>query len=130
METKNKLTDYWSGHGGEKQGDYAKLINIIHQEWSGLSVKAHKELKSLENQNLRDHMSDAELIFTALAEISTRQIAETRKAIGYDPNELAAKKGGRISGQARRQLEGETGREIVNPDNYLSEGEKRLNPSR
>ncbi len=75
-------------------------------------------------------MSDAELIFTALAEISTRQIAETRKAIGYDPNELAAKKGGRISGQARRQLEGETGREIVNPDNYLSEGEKRLNPSR
>ena len=62
--------------------EYAILTNIIHQEWSGLSVKEHKNLKGLKSQNLRDHMSEAELIFTALAELSTRQIAEAENATG------------------------------------------------
>lgn len=75
QETRNKLTDYWKESGVEKKDEFAMLTNIIHQEWTGLSVKKHKELKGLKSQNLRDHMSEAELIFTALAELSTRQIA-------------------------------------------------------
>jgi len=102
VEVRNKLTDYWSDHGVNKSNEFAKLTNIIHQEWSGLSVKSHKNLKSLKTQNLRDHMSEAEIIFTALAELSTRQIAEKEKAEGYNPNENVAHKGGKISGNARK----------------------------
>ncbi|OQB08885.1 MAG: hypothetical protein BWY21_01026 [Parcubacteria group bacterium ADurb.Bin216] len=119
VETRNKLTDYWSDHGIKKGEEYAKLTNIIHQEWSGLSVKEHKDLKKLDTQNLRDHMDEAELIFTALAELSTRQIAETIKADDYTLNESAAKKGGRISGNARQQLEQQTGKKVISEKNYL-----------
>ena len=76
QEIRNKLTDYWKDHRVKEQDEYAILTNIIHKEWSDLSVKEHKNLKSLKTQNLRDHMTDAELIFTALAELSTRQIAK------------------------------------------------------
>ena len=119
VETRNKLTDYWSDHGIEKGEEFAKLTNVIHQEWSGLSVKSHKNIKKLKSQNLRDHMSEAELIFTALAELSTRQISETEKAEGYGQNEVAARKGGKISGNAREALEQQTGKKVVNSDNYL-----------
>ncbi len=77
QETRNKLTDYWAGHDIKKGDEFAILTNIIHQEWSGVSVQSHKNLKALKTENLRDHMSEAELIFTALAELSTRQIAES-----------------------------------------------------
>ena len=69
QETRNKLTDYWKDHEITESEEFAILTNIIHQEWSGLSVKEHKNLKGLKSQNLRDHMSEAELIFTALAEL-------------------------------------------------------------
>lgn len=72
QETRNKLTDYWKEAGVTKVDEFAMLTNIIHQEWTGLSVIGHKNLKGLKTQNLRDHMSEAELIFTALAELSTR----------------------------------------------------------
>ena len=94
QETRNKLTDYWKESGVEKKDEFALLTNIIHQEWTGLSVKKHKDLKGLKTQNLRDHMSEAELIFTALAELSTRQIAETDEAKGLTENAKASKKGG------------------------------------
>jgi DNA-damage-inducible protein D len=81
QETRNKLTDYWSEHDVKKGDEFAILTNIIHQEWSELSVKGHKTLKGLKTQNLRDHMSEEELIFTALAELSTRKIAETDKIL-------------------------------------------------
>jgi len=92
QETRNKLTDYWSGHGIEKKDEFAILTSIIHKEWSNLTVKEHKNLKGLKTQNLRDHMSEAELIFTALAELSTRQIAETenRKKRNYRRKFFAA----------------------------------------
>jgi len=80
QETRNKLTDYWSAHDVKKGNEFAILTNIIHEEWSSLSVTEHKKLKGLKTQNLRDHMSEAELIFTALAELSTRQIAESMDA--------------------------------------------------
>lgn len=92
QETRNKLTDYWASHEITKNEEFAILTNIIHQEWSGLSVKGHKAIKGLHDQNLRDHMSEAELIFTALAELSTRQIAETDEATGMTENTTAAKR--------------------------------------
>ena len=88
QETRNKLTDYWKESGVERPDEFAFLTNIIHSEWAGLSVKQHKNLKGLKTQNLRDHMNEAELIFTALAELSTRQIAETDKAKGYNKTQL------------------------------------------
>ena len=79
QETRNKLTDYWKEYGIEEKKDFAILTNIIHQEWTGLTVKKHKEIKDLKSQNLRDHMSEAELIFTALAELSTDKLQKKTK---------------------------------------------------
>lgn len=128
QETRNKLTDYWSGHGISKEDEFAILTNIIHKEWSDLTVKEHKVLKGLKYQNLRDHMSDAELIFTALAELSTRQIAESGKAEGFDENKLPAKKGGKIAKDARKALEQKTGKNVVTGENFLppSKTKKKL----
>jgi len=117
QETRNKLTDYWKTHEVEKQDEYAILTNIIHQEWSDLSVKEHKTLKGLKNENLRDHMTEAELIFTTLAELSTRQIAETEQAKGIEENKSPAKKGGRVAKNARLELEQKTGRKIISSEN-------------
>ncbi len=96
QETRNKLTDSWKESGVQKSDEFGFLTNIIHQEWSGLTVKKHKYLKGLRSQNLRDHMSEAELIFTALAEHSTRQIAETDKAKGLIQNAKAGKREARL----------------------------------
>ena len=119
QETRNKLTDYWNEHGIKKGDEYAILTNIIHQEWADLSVKDHKNLKGLKSQNLRDHMSEAELIFTALAELSTRQIAEVEDATGFNENKTAAKKGGNIAKQARKQLEEKTGKSVISDGSFL-----------
>lgn len=128
QETRNKLTDYWKGHGVEKSDEFALLTNIIHQEWTGLKVKDHKNLKGLKSQNLRDHMTEAELIFTALAELSTRQIAETDEAEGLNENAKAGKKGGKIAKDARLALEQKTGKKVVTGENFLpsSKENKRL----
>ncbi len=119
QETRNKLTDYWKESGVEKQDEFAFLTNVIHQEWTGLTVKKHKDLKSLKAQNLRDHMSEAELIFTALAELSTRQIAETEQAKGVLQNAKAGKKGGKIAKDARLALEQKTGKKVITGENFL-----------
>ncbi len=119
QETRNKLTDYWVSHEVKPGDEFAILTNIIHQEWSGVSVKAHKQMKGLRDHNLRDHMSEAELIFTALAELSTRQIAETDEATGMTENTEAATKGGAIAKQARKALEAKTGKQVVSADNFL-----------
>lgn len=128
QETRNKLTDYWKESGVQKGDEFAFLTNIIHQEWTGLTVKKHKDLKGLKSQNLRDHMSEAELIFTALAELSTRQIAEAEKAKGVQENAIAGKKGGKIAKDARLALEQKTGKKVVTKDNFLppTKGNKKL----
>jgi len=119
QETRNKLTDFWATHDIKQGEEYAILTNLIHQEWSGVSVTAHMDLKLLRTQNLRDHMSEAELIFTALAELSTRQIAEVTDATGMTENKTAAKVGGKIAKRARVELESKTGKKVVTSENYL-----------
>ncbi|OGE62535.1 hypothetical protein A3J19_05215 [Candidatus Daviesbacteria bacterium RIFCSPLOWO2_02_FULL_41_8] len=89
-----------------------------------LSVKKHKGLKGLKTENLRDHMTDAELVFTALAELSTRQIAEVDQAKGLKENKIPAKKGGRIAKNARLELEQKTGKKIISRLNYLPQERK------
>ncbi|MFZ3209359.1 MAG: BRO family protein [Geobacteraceae bacterium] len=126
QETRNKLTDYWQEHDIKEGEEYAILTNIIHQEWAEVDVKAHKAMKGLQSQNLRDHMSEAELIFTALAELSTRQIAESVDATGMNENEAAAKTGGGIAKKARLELEGRTGKRVVSAENYLPPAKKKL----
>lgn len=119
QETRNKLTDYWKDSGVTEKKEFAALTNIIHQEWTGLSVKKHKDLKGLKSQNLRDHMSEAELIFTALAELSTRQIAEKEQSEGFIENAAAGKKGGAVAKNARKELEQQTGKNVITGQNFL-----------
>jgi len=118
QETRNKLTDYWKNHDVKEKDEYAILTNIIHEEWSDVTVKKHKELKGLKTENLRDHMTEAELIFTALAELSTRQIAESDQTRGLEENKVPARKGGKIARHARLELEHKTGRKVVTGENY------------
>lgn len=119
QETRNKLTDYWKTHEIKGEDEYAILTDLIHREWADVSVKNHKALKGLKEQNLRDHMSEAELIFTALAELSTRQIAESVNATGMKENKQAGKKGGAIAKKARKELEAKTGGKVVTGENFL-----------
>ena len=124
QETRNKLTDYWSEHDIKQGEEFAILTNIIHQEWAEVGIRQHKDLKGLKSQNLRDHMSEAELIFTALAELSTRQIAESVDATGMNENTTVAKSGGRIAKNARKELETKTGKKVVTTENYLAPDKK------
>ena len=129
QEIRNKLTDYWKEAGIKEQDEFALLTNIIHQEWTDLTVKQHKNLKGLKTENLRDHMSDAELIFTALAELSTRQIAETDEAKGLKENAKASTEGGAVAKNARKELEAKTGKSVVTGENFLppAKEKKKLN---
>jgi DNA-damage-inducible protein D len=120
QETRNKLTDYWQASGVKQGDEFAILTSIIHKEWSGLTPSQHKREKNLKTENLRDHMSEAELIFTALAEMSTRQIAENTAAQGFDENKIPATTGGKIAGDARQALEEKTGQKIVTGNNFIS----------
>ena len=125
QETRNKLTDYWANHDIQQGEEFAILTNLIHQEWAGVSVQDHKALKKLKTQNLRDHMSEAELIFTALAELSTRQIAQTTEATGMAENKVAAKSGGNIAKKARRELEDKTGQSVITGQSFLPPAKPR-----
>ena len=128
QETRNKLTDYWKTHDINQGEEFAMLTNIIHQEWAGISVKEHKNLKKLKTQNLRDHMNEAELIFSALAELSTRQIAESMDARGMPENSVAGKKGGGIAKKARLELEEKTGNRVITGTNYLPHSTDKIIP--
>jgi DNA-damage-inducible protein D len=122
QEIRNKLTDYWKNNEVKEKDEYAILTNIIHKEWSELTVKEHKNLKKLKTENLRDHMDDAELIFTALAELSSREIAKSHSAKGLEENKVAGKKGGGVAKRARKDYELKTGKKVVNAKNFLSAG--------
>ena len=126
QEIRNKLTDYWKDNEVKTQDEYAILTNIIHQEWSNLTIQAHKSLKNIKRENLRDHMTDAELVFTALAELSTRHIAETMQSKGLEENKIPARKGGQVAKNARLELEAKTGKKVVSGKNFLESGNDKV----
>ncbi len=119
QETRNKLTDYWKKSGVKEGVEYAKLTDIIHTEWSGLTTKEHKILKRLKGHNLRDNMTDAELIFTALAELSTNEVAKKDDSKGFGQNAVSAKKGGGVAKKAKENFEKIIGKKVVSQDNFL-----------
>ena len=123
-EIRGQLTDVWK-KGGVEGKEFAMLTDVIHKEWSGLTTKDHKNLKGLKTQNLRDHMSIEELLFTSLAEFSTKNIAESKNAQGYKENADAGRQGGGIAKNARKELEEKTGKDVVTGENFLPESDVR-----
>ncbi|MFZ5760561.1 MAG: Bro-N domain-containing protein [Thermodesulfobacteriota bacterium] len=123
-----KLTDEWKNRGVNGEPEYAILTAEISKAAFGLTPSEYKDLKGLERENLRDHMTDLELIFSMLGEAATTEIARRQDAQGLGENKTAARKGGRIAGEAREKLEVETGEKVVTSENYLvePEGRKRL----
>ena len=119
IEVRKELTDEWEERGLKEGLEFAILMDEITKAWSGKSIKQYKKFKNLQKQNLRDNMTEAELIFTALAELSTTRIAKTDKAKGYNENAKAGHRGGRIAGDARKALEQQTGEKVVSPQNFL-----------
>src|SRR3989344_4406744 len=123
IAVRQALTEEWNNRGVEKKQEYAILTNEISKATFGVSIKEHKKIKSLspkyQNQNLRDHMTDLELIFSMLGEASTTEIAKKKDAEGFEENKLAAKEGGKIAGDARKKLENKTGEKIVSKSNFL-----------
>ena len=119
IETRKKLTDDWKERGVTEGVEYSLLTATIGKGTFGLTPSEHGKLKGLERQNLRDHMTPLELIFTALSEEATRIYAEENDAQGFHENHDAADKGGKTAGNARRGFEKETGRKVVSSDNFL-----------
>jgi DNA-damage-inducible protein D len=117
---RNELVGEWSKRGVREGLEYAILTNVIQEETFDLGVQAHKGRKGLKkHHNLRDHMTDTELIFTMLGERSTRDIAVASDAEGFDENEDAAREDGRVAGDAREALERKTGKRVVSSNNFL-----------
>ncbi len=127
---RTELTDEWKRRDVGTEREYAILTSEISKATFGLTPSEYKDLKGLERENLRDHMTDLELIFSMLGEAATTEITKTKDAQGFDENRTAAQKGGRIAGEARQKLEKETKKKVVTPENYLaiSQKEKRRLP--
>jgi len=120
-----ELTDEWKRRGVNGEPEYAILTSEISKAAFGVTPAEYKQLKGLERENLRDHMTDLELIFSMLGEAATTEIARKQDTQGFGENKVAARKGGRIAGEAREKLEVETGEKVVSPENYLTEPESR-----
>lgn len=121
---REELTEEWKNRGVKEQKEYAILTAEISKATFGLTPSEYKKVKGLKSQNLRDHMTDLELIFSMLGEASTTAIVKTKNPKGFIQNKVAAKQGGRIAGDARKALEIKTGEKVVSKDNYLPEGKK------
>lgn len=120
-----ELTEEWKNRGVGEAPEYAILTAEISKAAFGLTPAEYKEFKGLKRENLRDHMTDLELIFSMLGEAATTEISRTHDAQGFTENRSAARKGGKIAGDARQNLELETGKKVVSSENYLTEPESR-----
>ncbi|MFH1072062.1 MAG: Bro-N domain-containing protein [Nanoarchaeota archaeon] len=121
---RQELTDEWKNREVTQDSEFAILTNEISKATFGKTVEEYKQLKGLKRENLRDHMNDLELIFTMLGEASTTKIARGKDAQGFVENKAVARKGGKIAGDARKNLEIESGEEVLTPENYLDKPEK------
>ena len=113
IEVRKDLTDEWQERGVKKGQEFAILTDEITKAWSGLSVKEYKQHKDLKKENLRDNMSNLELVLNMLAEATTTEISKEKKPKGFTESKVIAKQGGTIAGNARKQIEEKTGKEIV-----------------
>jgi DNA-damage-inducible protein D len=120
IAVREELTDEWQKRGVKEGQEYSILTAEISKATFGMTPSEYKELKGLKRENLRDHMTDLELIFSMLGEASTTEIARNTDTQGFKENQQAAKKGGKIAGDARKQLEIESGKKVVSKDNFLT----------
>ena len=124
------LTDEWKDRGVDENIEYAILTDEISKATFGVSIEGHRELKGLEGENLRDHMTDLELIFGMLGEASTTEIERVQNPESFGEHKIAAKKGGMVAGNARKELEEETGEMVVSDENYIWSDEKEIRKER
>jgi DNA-damage-inducible protein D len=124
IAVREELTEEWKNRGVKEQMEYSILTAEISKATFGLIPSEYKKVKGLKSQNLRDHMTDLELIFSMLGEASTTEIVKTQNPQGFIKNKKAAKQGGAVAGNARRELESRTGKKVVSTDNYLPEANK------
>ncbi len=122
---RQELTDEWKNRGIKEEIEFAILTNEISQATFGKSVEEYKKLKKLNRENLRDHMDDLELIFTMLGEKVTAEITKNKDAHGIEENKVAARQGGEVAGNARKETEQKIGKSVVSEENYLNESEKK-----
>ena len=124
---REELTDQWQKHGVELAKEYEILTAEISKATFGVTPSEYKKIKGLKRQNLRDHMSDLELLFSQLGEAATTEITKTEHPQGFEKNKQVSKRGGKIAGDARSNLEKETGRKVITSQNYLPKKQsKRL----
>jgi len=125
ISVRAELTDEWKIRGIKEQPEYAILTSEISKAAFGMTPSEYKTLKGLDRENLRDHMTDLELIFSMLGEAATTEIARKQNAQGFSENKIVAHKGGKIAGDAREKLEVETGKDVISDENYLQEPESK-----
>jgi BRO family, N-terminal domain len=117
IEIRKELTDEWKKHGLQEGPEFAFLTDVIYKTWAGKTAKEYKQHKGLKKENLRDNMTNKELIMSMLAELSTKEISEAVQPQTLDEHESVAKRGGGVARQARLKLEAETGKKLVSPQN-------------
>ena len=122
IQVRKELTDMWQDHGVKEGKEYAILTNEISKAWSGMTTRQYKDLKGLKKENLRDNMSTTELILNMLAETATKDIAKSSNPQGLEENKKVAKRGGSIAGNARREIESETGKSVITSKNAIDFG--------
>ena len=122
IQVRKELTDSWQDHGVKEGMEYAILTNEISKAWSGMTTRQYKDLKGLKKENLRDNMSTTELILNMLAETATKDIAESTNPQGLEENKKVAKRGGSIAGNARKEIEAETGKPVITSKNAIDFG--------
>ncbi len=127
---RQNLTDEWKNRGIKEEIEYAILTNEISKATFGKTIEEYKKLKKLNRENLRDHMDDLELIFTMLGEKVTTEITKNKDARGIEENKVAARQGGEVAGNARKEAEQKIGRPVVSEENYLNELEKKKKKKR
>lgn len=117
IEVRKELTDEWENRGIKQGKEFAILTDEITKAWSGLSTKQYKNLKQLKKENLRDHMSNLELVLNMLAEATTTEISNEKKPKGFDESKIIAKQGGTIAGNTRKEIEEKTGKKVITESN-------------
>lgn len=127
IEVRKELTDEWENRGVKKGQEFATLTDIITQAWSGKTVGQYKNFKGLKKENLRDNMTNLELVLNMLAEATTTEISKENNPKTFEDNKRIAKKGGEIAGDTRKKIEQQTGRSIVSPQNAKILKESRKN---
>ena len=125
IEVRKELTDEWENRGVEKGQEFAILTDEITQAWSGFSTKQYKQYKQLKKENLRDHMSNLELVLNMLAEATTTEISKEKKPVGFENNRKIARQGGTIAGNTRKAIEEKSGKKIVTRQNAKQLSQKK-----